>query len=150
MQSREVAAFQYRGRDLHAYTGDLRSRLDQYTDYLYSQYPRTVPQDLWDDVLSVVHKQCGPSVAPALHNMNQHFKDGQLLNPELPGMNFAVMFVALWNLVLKHHAENSNIIAHFRETLEDIGSTCLAGVTDRLFADYIALHPLDDKFPAST
>jgi hypothetical protein len=132
----------YRGYDLHAYTSYLQSRLPSYIQDTNTLYPdSTVSVELWENTLQAIQSHYGSSVVPALHNINRYFKNGAILSPELPGMNFAVLLILLWNTVCD--ASDFSLFTHLQETLEDIGTTCLAGITDRLFADWIALHPLE-------
>lgn len=130
----------YRGYDLHAYTVYLQQQLPRYLDDLKMHFPDTVPPELWHTLLQSIRSKLGDSVAPALQNMNGVYAAGAIRNPELPGMNFAVVLLVLWDAISK--LDDPSMWAHFRQTLEDVGTTCLAGITDRLFADWIALHPL--------
>ena len=130
----------YKGNDLHAYTSDLQKRLPVYISDLQTNYPPTVSSVEWVSLMNTLETKFGKEVTPALNNITQYYSKttGSISSPELPGINFAVLLMVLWEYV----CSNEQLLSHFKQTLQDIGTTCFAGVTDRLFADWIAFHPL--------
>lgn len=134
----------YRGNDLHAYTPYLQTRLSTYINDFKMNYPQSVQPQEWISLMTILQDKYGNDVTPALNNISQYYNSvtGSIQTPELPGMNFAVVLMALWNYIVNQSNEDQSLSDHFKQTLQDIGTTCLAGVTDRLFADWIAFHPL--------
>jgi len=134
----------YRGNDLHAYTPYLQTRLSTYINDFKMNYPQSVQPQEWISLMTTLQNKYGNDVTPALNNISQYYNSatGSIQTPELPGMNFAVVLMALWNYIVNQNNEDQSLFTHFKQTLQDIGTTCLAGVTDRLFADWIAFHPL--------
>jgi len=126
----------YKGRDLHAYTADLRTRL---SDYEKEFQQVTVPQEQFTELLQSIEQRYGVEVRVTLNNIAQYYRNGAIFNPELPNFNFAALLQSLWYEL--HRIKEESLFLHFKETLLDIGNTCLAGITDRLFADWIAVHP---------
>ena len=68
-------------------------------------------------------------------NMRRVFRNGFIQDPQLPGLNTAVMLLELWKLI--KGSEDGR--KHFKETLDWIGGTCIQGVTHRVFIDYVAI-----------
>lgn len=134
---RPVSRSFYKGDDLHAYTPFLRQRLPEFI-VLFSS---PVPILEWTALIKdLYHHYPDPGARVALENIQRQYSPaaGWIVNQELPGINFALVLYRLWHMI-KAKGESS-LYLHFGETLRQISSTCLAGVTDRLFADFLALH----------
>jgi hypothetical protein len=131
----------YINDNIHTYTHYWRNQLPTLLP-LIAQYGTSVePQDWANLKLDISAKyQHHPLISATLANINQHYQplQGSIWNPELPGLNSAVLLTSLW-AQLKRLNEPS-LFAHFYETLLAIGTTCLAGITDRLLADFVAVH----------
>lgn len=120
----------YRGYDVHAYTSQIAQACGADT---------TLTGELTDEVfqslLGDLERRLGPK--PAYQNFRQHYRAGAIRDPELPGVNVAVLLQKVWERVQR--AADESMQRHFAETLDDIGMTCIQGISHRLFLDYQAL-----------
>jgi len=138
----------YKGRDLHAYTPDHQHRLPLYVAHFQSRFPEknnrldpgtfSLLLDQIRDALRIPGLYSG-TIETCLQNLRSHYRapEETIDSPELPGLNFALILLALFRAV-----ENSGNLGPFAETLSEIGNTCLAGITDRLLALYTAVCDL--------
>jgi hypothetical protein len=134
----------YINDNIHTYTHYWRDQLPTLLPHLLPGVTRVDAEDWTRLKLEIAEAyQQHTFVLATLANIHQYYRveDGSIWNPELPGLNSAVLLFALWTK-LKQLKEPS-LFAHFQETLFGIGTTCLAGITDRLLADWVALQ--DEK-----
>ena len=68
--------------------------------------------------------------------MNRNFRNGYILDPELPKVNSAMILVLIWDQI----KDDTVLCKHFSETLKQIGNTCIQGISHRLIIDYVALY----------
>jgi len=122
----------YTGSNLHAYTHFLRDQLQQYTPHAQGEL---LTLDEWNQTMAELERYYG--YKPALLNIKQHYRDGQLLNNELPGLNTAIVLNKLWKRL--QQINEPSLFQHFGETLDQIAMTCLAGVTDRIMQDWMVI-----------
>lgn len=126
----------YRGWDVHQYTSNIRARLRD--EHASTATPYPVPAALMRDIAAVMGNKA------ALGNISRHTTpDGWLRDPELgPQHNFLWLLDRVWNKV-KHN--QSDLKEHFNETMDTIGTTCIQGITHRIYSDYVAI--CDDTEP---
>lgn len=124
----------YHGTDIHAYTQQLKTMSDHYSPDIINKYGNVISEEEWNHLLSELQKHYGKKVA--LMNMNSQFKNGWISDPQVPSLNSAILLKALWEKIKRNDV---SMIKHFEETLDQIGSTCIQGISHRLFIDYIAL-----------
>lgn len=125
----------YRGRDVHAYTQYMRAVVPTHHENLVKKIgPRLTPEEvLWleaDMRNKYGNKEAFPNI---FHKM----QTGYLADHDVPNINFALFLWALWEILKKTKEES--LFNQFGETLDHIGSTCVQGITHRVFCDYIAI-----------
>lgn len=121
----------YKGYNIHNYTKEIITIIPKY--FGKNVYKKVTILE-WKNVLSDICKKIPR--CRALQNMNKNFKNGFIIDPELPKINSAMILILIWDKV-----KNNNILCkHFTETLKDIGNTCIQGISHRLIIDYIAIY----------
>jgi hypothetical protein len=121
----------YNGADIHAYTSMIRDVLNEQFSADCWQEAMTEPERF---ALLRDMKQHYPK-HPAIGNIRQCVKNGKLLDPELPPVNFLLVLQVLWTAI-----QEKNSYSHFKETLDQISTTCIQGVTHRILIDWVAFH----------
>jgi len=120
----------YHGNNVHAYTRQIHSLLPHYLQKLVKEKLELTE---WEGLVAQLHHHYGNH--KAIMNMRRVFRNGFIQDPQLPGLNTAVMLLELWKLI--KGSEDGR--KHFKETLDWIGGTCIQGVTHRVFIDYVAI-----------
>ncbi len=133
-QNKIIVKQTWRGYNIHAYTSEIQTQIQSEIPKLISMYGNVVLNDVFESILCEMSQKYGPKVTYS--NLRNNYKQGWIRDPELPGRNSAILLQAIWD-ILKSKDE-ARLYRHFNEKLNNIGSTCLAGVTNRLFMDYIA------------
>ena len=119
----------YHGIDIHAYTNDIRAALNEkYTEPHWRDAMQT--KDIIE-LLSSIKLKYPRHIG--VKNIRQCIANGRLLDPELPPVNFLFILKQLWSNI-----QASGSFAHFKETLDQIGTTCRQGVTHRIYIDWLA------------
>lgn len=118
----------YHGDNVHSYTNQIRSLLPTYRDFVDG----VLTDDDWQSLVKQLREKYGNH--PAIQNMCRHFKNGRITDPQLKELNTAILLQELWDLI-KDVPALSN---HFKETLDTIGSTCIQGISHRIFIDFVA------------
>jgi hypothetical protein len=124
----------YAGTDVHAYTQYIRRQMQQWLPGLTEQYGVTVDASEFEQILLEMENRYG--YKPTFHNMRQAFRDGWIVDPQVSELNSATLLKALWCNLQKNDEPSAH--AHFAETLDQIGTTCIQGISHRLFHDYLA------------
>ena len=120
------------GYDVHAHTQFMRAKF--LTPEYLKLFSGTV--DLVPIIEEIGTKYQNMS-HPALINIRNVYRSGTIVDPDLPGLNIAVVLVAVWHRVKELNDDSAFI--HFKETLDEIGGTCIQGISHRLLFDYFAL-----------
>ena len=121
----------YKGYDIHAYTEIIKKQINNHFD---EKYYKPIDNISWNSLISELHLKF-PDKKKSLVNICNYYKNGYLLDPQLPKVNIAIILLEIFNFI----KTNNNLINHFRETLEQIGTTCIQGISHRLIIDYIAI-----------
>lgn len=129
----------WKGYNIHAYTPEIQNQIQSVISKLTAMYGTVVVQDIFQTILCEMHQRYGPKIF--FSNLKNNFKQGWIRDPELPGLNSAVLLQAIWDILKKKN--EVSLYKHFDETLNQIGSTCIQGISFRLFMDYIALTAED-------
>lgn len=129
----------WNGLNIHSYTPQVNEISHQYMPNLVATYGERLSTEEFSSILEEMNRIYGNKVTYS--NLRNVFRDGCIRDPEVPGMNFALVLKATWEKV----KTDPSLTRHFGETLDDIGSLCIQGVTHRLFIDYVALVE-DEKF----
>jgi hypothetical protein len=117
----------YLGTDIHAYTHQMNQiKPSTQSDPISDMEFQSILQDM---------QQVYGSKA-AFTNLKNVYRQGFILDPEVPHTNFALILQQLW-MKLRDLNEDS-AYRHFGETLDQIGMTCIQGVTHRLMIDHHA------------
>lgn len=125
----------WRGANIHKYAAETDAAIRKHTPDLYKQFGTTLRTQEFETILRELRNFYGPKVTYG--NLRKVFRNGVIHDPEVPSVNCAVLLKAVWHeLKLKNDA---SLFKHFDETLNQIGATCLAGISIRLSMDYIAL-----------
>jgi hypothetical protein len=120
----------YYGTDIHTYTPLIKELLvSQYSDVVWNK-----PMDeneytaLMDELTEQFNKH------PAITNIQRFTKNGTLVDPQLGETNFIRILHQLWKRV-----KQLGQVDHFKETLDQIGDTCIQGISHRILIDWVAL-----------
>lgn len=132
MQSQKI----WKGLNIHAYTADIQTQISAHIQILTRLYGLSVKKDQFEIIMREMTQTYGTKVT--FSNFRNNYKNDWILDPDLPEFNIAVLLLAVWN-ILKCENDNS-MYKHFGETLDDIGTTCVQGISHRLFIDYIAFQ----------
>jgi len=123
----------YRGWDVHAYTRALREQLDAYP------VPCVYTPSVFADAVAQVRTRyaCSPAALVGVANIvrRHDVRAGGFFDPDLRNMNGANLFIALW-----HEVQAVGLYDAFAECLADVASTCMQGVTHRMFSYWIVLQ----------
>jgi len=126
----------WQGLNIHAYTHQVNQTITSYIPQLTERYGEVLPLEDFNSIIQQMEKTYGPKVVYS--NFKNIYTQGWIRDPEVPGLNSAILLHAVWEMV-KQKGDDS-IYKHFNETLDQIGSLCIQGVTHRLFIDYVALY----------
>ena len=122
----------YAGYDIHAYTSQLQKMgITAFSDGVLSE-------TAFRDILEEMEKTLGPK--PAYVNFRNVYRAGFITDPELPHINVALVLETVWKRVTQ--LDDPSIYRYFSETLDQIGMTCIQGISHRLYMDYQALCTL--------
>ncbi len=123
----------YKGWNVHSYTPDLNQ--NPWIFEFFEAHP-AVPPEIWANLMFEL-RQCYGNL-PAIINMESvYVNQAHMKDPDLRNLDAAKVLYFLW---IDHVKPNESLKQHFRETLEDIGSTCLQGISHRLLALFIAVY----------
>jgi len=123
----------YRGYDVHQYTPLVETRITPYWEKLQQHYGPALTEEQWHRLVTAWKTQYGTN--PGILNLERVYHDGWIRDPQVPRVNFAVVAAGCWALV----QDSVSLREHFGQTLTTIGSTCIQGVSHRLFWDYAML-----------
>lgn len=138
-----AAGITYHGYNVHDYTQKMR----QISQELPPHHMRIlVEPSIFSNCMREMRALYGNKVA--LHNMSTQYTNGWIRDRDLPGVNVAAVVIDLWTLL--NRSQEPTLFAHFSETLDTIGATCIQGISHRIIWDYIticrdevALHQTD-------
>jgi hypothetical protein len=121
----------YHGWDVHSYTELLQQILPE----LHISNDK-FPSDQFNSLLGEIEQKYGRSIMPCMNNiMNSYYKDERISDPDLPNINFCYILNDLYlNSADVGVKLDDNLL---KETLEEIGGTCLQGLTHRLTLLYL-------------
>lgn len=121
----------YNGYNIHNYTKQIIDIIPKYFgNIVYGK----INNKKWNNILIEIKKTI-PNYQ-TIQNINKNFKNGYIIDPELPKINIAIILVLIWEQI-----KNDTILCkHFSETLQQIGNTCIQGISHRLIIDYIAMY----------
>jgi len=128
-----MASF-YKGWNVHSYTSDLQIH-SNLIDFFRNE--PSLSHDEWHALLDELRSIYGNM--DALRNMNNVFVKSMwsIPDPQLSNLDSAKVLRYLWKNHIRHSA---SLRSHFRETLQDIGHTCIQGISHRLIALFVALN----------
>jgi len=120
----------YQGYDVHAYTPHMRELVATHRETFLGP----VPAATFEALLGELETRYGPQ--PAYANLREVYREGHILDPDLPTINVARILQVVWtNLQDK---PDPSAYEHFRETLAHIDKTCVQGISHRLLMDFFA------------
>ena len=134
----------YKGWDVHAYTQtiiemlpDLLEKIDNYCNKM-GYIDRKIPDKSFKDIIDQIADLFPNN--PAIYNIISSYKDGWIVDPELPHLNSAIILEIVWKLLL--FGDNEYKIEAMSMILGDIGETCIQGISHRLIFEFIYLHDI--------
>lgn len=117
----------YLGTDIHAYTQQVNQlNISTQLDPILDSEFQFILQDM--------QQVYGPK--EAFSNLKNVYSRGMISDPEVPHINFALILKQLWSKLRELNEDSA--YRHFGETLDQIGMTCIQGVTHRLLIDHNA------------
>lgn len=119
----------YIGDNIHSYTSYIKEKIPRY----FTEINIKISGEDWDNLKKELLESYQNHLA--IRNIINSYKDNFIRDPEIPNINFAIILLQLWQLIKINNLEN-----YFKETLDWIASTCIQGVTHRIFIDYVALY----------
>jgi len=128
----------YAGYDIHAYTRQVNEVASKYQ----SQFSGELSVEEFETILNELQTTYGSKVTYT--NLRNTFRNGAILDPDVPNINVAILLKTVWKVVKESDVSNtetsssSSLKSHFNQTLDDIGMTCIQGISHRLFIDFIA------------
>lgn len=131
----------YKGYNVHAYTKDIRRVLPRWLPIISEVVGNASSLDHREFARLLIDIQRRLGNKPALQNIrkayNPRARPPGIRDPDLPGLDSALLLKAVW--VLVQETNDASVYGHFAETLDQIGNTCMQGITHRLFGDFVAL-----------
>jgi hypothetical protein len=134
----------YKGWDVHAYTQtiiemlpNLLEKIDNYCQFM-GYIDRKIPDKSFKDIIDQLSGLFPNN--PAITNMVSSYKDGCIVDPFLPNLNSAIVLEIVWKLLL--FMNDSNMYEMMNMVLDDIGGTCVQGISHRLIFEFIYLHDI--------
>jgi hypothetical protein len=121
----------YKGDDVHAYT----TQAQQVVKNISKTLSEPISHHDFNKILQEFETKYG--IKPAYSNFTTVFRDGYIIDHELPGLNSAAMLKVLWDNIKNFN--DASLYKHFEETLDQISLTCIQGITHRLLVDYVAI-----------
>lgn len=119
----------YHGDNIHAYTSDIISSVLPSVTSIFNDI---ITDHQFQCVIDDLRQMYGEK--EALSNMQRHFHNGRICDPELPKFNSALLL----KHILAYLRQTPNLHDHFRETLDQISNTCIQGISHRLLMDWLA------------
>lgn len=143
MSSFAVAPAIWRGSDIHQYTDTVRQQaVARQSDIIsLNGGVETVGADEFVALLSEIESVCGPKVTYSNLMKNYVASTGWIKDNEVPQLNSAVLLKLLW----QRSKGDDSLRGHFNETLDQIGATCIQGISFRLFMDFLAFFASSDS-----
>jgi hypothetical protein len=118
----------YLGTDIHAYTNQINEIA------AHTMVSHSVPNEAFELILTQMHNKYGHK--EVFQNLRNVFRQGSIIDPQVPHINFAFILKQLWEKLVQLNEDSA--FDHFGETLDQIGMTCIQGVTHRLLIDHHA------------
>jgi len=131
----------WKGYNVHAYTPEYRKWAVSHIAELEVIYGSKLESAMFTSILNELSEKYGHKVTYSNFRNAYDFKTGWITDPELPGLNCAILLRATWEKVKLQKDES--LYKHFGETLDQIGTTCLQGVSHRLLQDYWAFSDIN-------
>jgi hypothetical protein len=121
----------YIGCNIHNYTSQLVNILPNFFGKIaYEQ----VDIKTWNKSLNEIKKKYSNHIA--IKNIERNFNNCFIKDPAIPNLNTASVLLIIWDTI----KNNDMMCLHFLETLNEIGNTCIQGISHRLIIDYIAIY----------
>ena len=127
----------WKGTNIHAYTPDVLDLANRHVKEMTDEHGDCVGEVQFVELLSELKGRYGEKIA------YQNFRNvydkvtGRIVDHELPSLNVAVLLKATWGKVKR--LDDESLYRHFGETLDQIGMTCIVGISHRLLIDHVAL-----------
>ena len=86
----------YKGYDIHAYTEIIKKQINNHFD---EKYYKPIDNISWNSLISELHLKF-PDKKKSLVNICNYYKNGYLLDPQLPKVNIAIIFQIFQNFIL--------------------------------------------------
>ena len=119
----------YLGYDVHAYTHQMNFVAESYQ----SQFQGELSNNEFEMIIQELQEAYGPKVT--YMNLRQVFRNGSIVDPQVPCINVAIVLKTVW---CKVKTSEQSLKSYFNQTLDDIGMTCIQGISHRLLIDFIA------------
>ncbi len=133
------------GWGLHDYTDLIRSRLpftiktiEEYCNIIHL-HDKKLTDAIFNSIINEMIDRCGHVIA--IDNIKTNYKDGWIIDPDLPGLNIAILLYLTWELV--KYGDKDNTRSHtdiFKLMLNEISDTCIQGISHRIYIDFEYLY----------
>jgi len=125
--------------DVHYWTPVIRTSVNLHQTQVQQVFGTHMNPLLFRHILEDLAQILGVVIQPALQNLGQAYDVARqgIFDSDLPSLNFAVVLYAIWGFLKYDKQVDASTWQHFRETLEQIGSTCRQGITHRLWLDFL-------------
>ena len=131
----------YLGRNVHAYTREWKALADDpaLREPVSGEDWRRL---LWDIECSL---PAAPHQIPCLGKFGQLYREanGGYTDAQFGNVNVSRLLLLLWRLVVR--IDDPSTYRAFRQTLVEVGMTCVQGDSHRLFADWFAFSASLEK-----
>ncbi len=97
-----------------------------------------VQSDMFQDLIMQLTSYYGPKRAFINIQTQFNHKSGMIRDPDFPNLNVAFLLKKIWELGRPFPC----FLSHFSETLDDIGMTCIQGISYRLLMDFLAFESI--------
>ena len=129
----------YAGRDIHAYTNQVNRAAVKYMDMFAGQLDSVAFETILSEMIAAYGSK------NTFVNLRNVFKNGYITDPDVPIINVAILLQKVWNQVkeseqniARNPPTSTSFKVHFNQTLDDIGMTCIQGISHRLLIDFVA------------
>ena len=128
--------------NIHSHTAALRATMAPFVNSLNMKYAATplMSRQQFNMLLGEIqgfYRHHFPIQQAVYQNLSNQFHDGKIVDPELPDLNCVLLLLEIWKTLKS--SNDQSLLLHFEETLLQIGSTCIQGISHRLAMDYVAI-----------
>lgn len=127
----------YRGDNVHAYTSDIKEMLPKLRLLIDQMVPANINyNELFEEI---EHKLGRKDAIQNIKNSSVYAQGSHTLKDnDLEGIDCLHLLFVVWQYV----KDNPSLQAHFSATLDQVGMTCIQGISHRIIGDIVACTDL--------